>query len=99
MNTAAATALVNPTEVHIDTLTYTQSAFGANFCYPDQILDRMAPISRIIGQASQLMNLGAFTVLAHKILSLVLKASSLWISCDFGAVAGRGVNSSIRCYN
>jgi hypothetical protein len=74
MNTAAATALVNPTEVHIDTLTYTQSAFGANSCYPDQILDRMAPISRIIGQAPQLMNLGAFTVLPHKILLLVLES-------------------------
>jgi hypothetical protein len=74
MNSAAATTLVNPTEVHIDTLTYTQAAFGANFCYPDQILDRMAPISRIIGQASQLMNLGAFTVLAHKILLLVLES-------------------------
>jgi hypothetical protein len=50
MGTTAATTVVDPSEVNIDAMTYTQSAFGVNFFYLDQILDQMPPISKFIDQ-------------------------------------------------
>jgi hypothetical protein len=72
--TTTSTTMVDPNEIDIDAITYAHSVFGANFFYLDQILDRMAPISRIIGQAPQLINIGALTVLPHKLLLLVLES-------------------------
>jgi hypothetical protein len=53
-------------------MTYTQSAFGANFFYLDQILDRMPPISKFIDKTPKDKNLGKLTVLPSEVLLLVL---------------------------
>jgi hypothetical protein len=87
MATPAATTVVDPTEVNIDAMTYTQSAFGANFFYLDQILDRLPPISKFIDKTPKDKNLGKLTVLPSEVLLLSLKPFPSSTSCDFGAAA------------
>jgi hypothetical protein len=77
MATPAATTVVDPSEVNIDAMTYTQSAFGANFFYLDQIIDRMPPISKFIDQTPKDKNLGKLTVLPSEVLLLVLETLSI----------------------
>jgi hypothetical protein len=73
MATPAATTVVDPSKVNIDAMTYTHSAFGANFFYLDQILDRMPPISKFIDKTPKDKNLGKLTVLPSEVLLLVLE--------------------------
>jgi hypothetical protein len=77
MGTTAATTVVDPSEVNIDAMTYTQSAFGVNFFYLDQILDQMPPISKFIDQTPKDKNLGKLTILPSEVLLLVLETLSI----------------------
>jgi hypothetical protein len=87
MATPAATTVVDRSEVNIDAMTYMQSAFGANFFYLDQFLNRMPPISKFIDQTSKDKNLGRLTVLPSEVLLLVLETLSIPTSCNSGAAA------------
>lgn len=87
--------MTHPPELDIESITYTHKDFDANmfFFYLDRLLDRMSPISSLIGRIPQPRELGALTIFPPELLLTILESLSIIDLMRF-----RRCNRSSSCF-
>ncbi|KAF2726735.1 hypothetical protein EJ04DRAFT_557815 [Polyplosphaeria fusca] len=76
-----------PTDLNIESLTFTHADLRKNYFYLDRLLDRMAPIFSLNDPAPHVRELGSLIVFPAELLVDIFESLSLVDRCGFGAAA------------